>query len=122
MGFAVAQHVVVLSFHSQRTASGRKSEAVLFIEITEDALRSAHTKFLSNKQHLPPKMIHFVILFSRQGKLRLQKWYEAKEAKEKRRSAGNSHLQSYSGNRKCATSLSTKICRLCTRGMQASSS
>ena len=28
-------------------------------------------------------MIHFVILFSKQGKLRLQKWYEAKEAKEK---------------------------------------
>jgi len=30
-------------------------------------------------------MIHFVILFSRQGKLRLQKWYEAKEAKEKKK-------------------------------------
>ena len=29
-------------------------------------------------------MTHFVILFSRQGKLRLQKWYEAKEAKEKK--------------------------------------
>ena len=29
-------------------------------------------------------MIHFVILFSRQSKLRLQKWYEAKEAKEKK--------------------------------------
>ena len=30
-------------------------------------------------------MIHFVILFSRQGKLRLQKWYEAKDAKEKKK-------------------------------------
>jgi len=30
-------------------------------------------------------MIHFVILFSRQGKLRLQKWYEAKEPKEKKK-------------------------------------
>ena len=29
-------------------------------------------------------MIQFVLLFSRQGKLRLQKWYEAKEAKEKK--------------------------------------
>jgi len=30
-------------------------------------------------------MIHFVILFSRQGKLRLQKWYEAKDPKEKKK-------------------------------------
>ena len=32
-------------------------------------------------------MIHFVLLFSRQGKLRLQKWYEAKESKEKKKIA-----------------------------------
>jgi len=30
-------------------------------------------------------MIHFVLLFSRQGKLRLQKWYEAKENQEKKK-------------------------------------
>ena len=29
-------------------------------------------------------MIHFVILFSRQGKIRLQKWYEARPEKEKK--------------------------------------
>merc|ERR1711936_482604 len=30
-------------------------------------------------------MINFILLFSRQGKLRLQKWYEAKESKEKKK-------------------------------------
>jgi len=30
-------------------------------------------------------MIHFVILFSRQGKIRLQKWYEARPEKEKKK-------------------------------------
>jgi len=30
-------------------------------------------------------MIHFILLFSRQGKLRLQKWYEAKESTEKKK-------------------------------------
>lgn len=30
-------------------------------------------------------MIHFIILFSRQGKIRLQKWYEAKPEKEKKK-------------------------------------
>ena len=32
-------------------------------------------------------MIQFILLFSRQGKLRLQKWYEAKESKEKKKIA-----------------------------------
>ncbi|XP_023334213.1 AP-1 complex subunit sigma-2 isoform X2 [Eurytemora carolleeae] len=30
-------------------------------------------------------MIHFILLFSRQGKLRLQKWYEARETSEKKK-------------------------------------
>jgi len=30
-------------------------------------------------------MIHFILLFSRQGKLRLQKWYEAKDNTEKKK-------------------------------------
>ena len=30
-------------------------------------------------------MIHFIILFSRQGKIRLQKWYEARPEKEKKK-------------------------------------
>ena len=30
-------------------------------------------------------MIHFILLFSRQGKLRLQKWYEAKDSKDKKK-------------------------------------
>ena len=30
-------------------------------------------------------MINFILLFSRQGKLRLQKWYEAKDSKEKKK-------------------------------------
>ena len=30
-------------------------------------------------------MIHFVILFSRQGKIRLQKWYEARPEKDKKK-------------------------------------
>ena len=29
-------------------------------------------------------MIHFILLFSRQGKIRLQKWYEAHSEKEKK--------------------------------------
>ena len=29
-------------------------------------------------------MIHFVVLFSRQGKVRVQKWYEAKTENGKR--------------------------------------
>merc|ERR1712098_616663 len=32
-------------------------------------------------------MIHFILLFSRQGKLRLQKWYEAKDSKDKKKIA-----------------------------------
>ena len=32
-------------------------------------------------------MINYILLFSRQGKLRLQKWYEAKESKEKKKIA-----------------------------------
>jgi AP-1 complex subunit sigma 1/2 len=32
-------------------------------------------------------MIQFILLFSRKGKLRLQKWYEAKESKEKKKIA-----------------------------------
>merc|ERR1711862_864017 len=43
--------------------------------------------------HSPPtkvtkinkKMIHFIILFSRQGKIRLQKWYEAKSEPDKKK-------------------------------------
>ncbi|EDQ91058.1 uncharacterized protein MONBRDRAFT_18290 [Monosiga brevicollis MX1] len=31
-------------------------------------------------------MIHFVLMFSRQGKLRLQKWYEAARQKERKKS------------------------------------
>ena len=30
-------------------------------------------------------MIHFILLFSRQGKLRLQKWYDAKDSKDKKK-------------------------------------
>ena len=30
-------------------------------------------------------MIHFILLFSRQGKLRLQKWYEARDQKDKKK-------------------------------------
>ena len=30
-------------------------------------------------------MIHFILLFSRQGKLRLQKWYEARDSKDKKK-------------------------------------
>ena len=30
-------------------------------------------------------MIHFIILFSRQGKIRLQKWFNAKPEKEKKK-------------------------------------
>ncbi len=30
-------------------------------------------------------MIHFILLFSRQGKIRLQKWYEARLEREKRK-------------------------------------
>ena len=30
-------------------------------------------------------MINFILLFSRQGKLRLQKWYEAKDSKDKKK-------------------------------------
>ncbi|TRY81030.1 hypothetical protein TCAL_04789 [Tigriopus californicus] len=30
-------------------------------------------------------MIHFVVLFSRQGKIRLQKWYEARPDREKKK-------------------------------------
>ena len=30
-------------------------------------------------------MIHFILLFSRQGKLRLQKWFDAKSDKEKKK-------------------------------------
>jgi AP-1 complex subunit sigma 1/2 len=32
-------------------------------------------------------MIHFIILFSRQGKIRLQKWYEARPEREKKKVA-----------------------------------
>eukprot|EP00049_Salpingoeca_infusionum_P018709 m.358447 g.358447 ORF g.358447 m.358447 type:complete len:158 (-) comp18148_c0_seq1:228-701(-) len=32
-------------------------------------------------------MIHFLLVFSRQGKLRLQKWYEASRQKDKKKSA-----------------------------------
>ena len=32
-------------------------------------------------------MIQFILMFSRQGKLRLQKWYEAVESKEKKKIA-----------------------------------
>ena len=32
-------------------------------------------------------MIHFILLFSRQGKIRLQKWYDAHSDKEKRKIA-----------------------------------
>ena len=31
------------------------------------------------------KMIHFILLFSRQGKIRLQKWYDAYSDKEKKK-------------------------------------
>jgi len=34
---------------------------------------------------LSPGMIHFILLFSRQGKLRLQKWYEARDSKDKKK-------------------------------------
>ena len=30
-------------------------------------------------------MIHFILLFSRQGKIRLQKWYEAQSEKDKKK-------------------------------------
>ncbi len=30
-------------------------------------------------------MIHFILLFSRQGKIRLQKWYEAQAEKDKKK-------------------------------------
>merc|ERR1711892_237486 len=36
---------------------------------------------------IPCTMINYILLFSRQGKLRLQKWYEAKEAKDKKKIA-----------------------------------
>ena len=37
--------------------------------------------------HISPVdvMIHFILLFSRQGKLRLQKWYDAKDTKDKKK-------------------------------------
>ena len=48
--------------------------------------------FVSDKERPTPAhtgliltMIHFIFLFSRQGKLRLQKWYEARESKEKKK-------------------------------------
>ena len=48
-----------------------------------DVLSPPYTHWFQNTK--TSIMIHFVILFSRQGKLRLQKWYEAKEAKEKKK-------------------------------------
>jgi len=35
--------------------------------------------------NLTSGMIHFILLFSRQGKLRLQKWYDAKDSKDKKK-------------------------------------
>ena len=39
----------------------------------------------SDQQVVVDVMIHFILLFSRQGKLRLQKWYDAKDSKDKKK-------------------------------------
>ena len=46
---SLAQHVVVLSFQSKGTVNGRKSEAVLFIEITERVNLAVHSKQVKEK-------------------------------------------------------------------------
>ena len=64
---------------------------------------------------IPCTMINFILLFSRQGQIRLQKQYKARESKEKK-------TISFDESQRCATLLNTKICVLSTRGMPASSS
>ena len=68
-------------------------------------------------------MIHFIILFSRQGKIRLQKWYEARTDQDKKKItreltqvilARKPKMCNFSSNCFTSTELCSNYLRICT--------
>ncbi|PIO59755.1 hypothetical protein TELCIR_18770, partial [Teladorsagia circumcincta] len=63
------------------TATPKKEDLKVAAKTPREGKKSHESKELKQQGRISDKMMQFMLLFSRQGKLRLQKWYTAYQDK-----------------------------------------